>query len=55
MSKWYVSGHEGQVVTDGRNLFRIVNGQRVWLQEPPPEARQAILENLAALALKEAQ
>ena len=47
--------HEGQIVTDGRNLFHIVNGQRVWLQEPPLLTKQAIFEDAAALAARRAQ
>ena len=29
--------HESMLVTDGTNLFRIVNGQRVWVSAPSPD------------------
>jgi hypothetical protein len=36
--------HEGLEVTDGNNRFRIVNGQRVWLSEPPHQQRNELLQ-----------
>jgi hypothetical protein len=37
------TSHEGLEVTDGINRFRIVNGQRVWLSEPPHQQRNELL------------
>lgn len=39
MKKHCGSSHEGKVVTDGYRDYRIVDGQRIWLDEPPPEYR----------------
>jgi hypothetical protein len=39
------SGNEGAIVTDGRNIFRIIDGQRVWLTPPPPFALSEIFDD----------
>ena len=39
------SGNEGAIVTDGRNIFRIINGQRVWLTPPPPLVLSEIFDD----------
>ena len=53
------SGHEGKIVTDGRNTFLIKNGQRRWISEPPYQQKLEMLfelEQLQALrALLEGQ
>lgn len=37
--------HEGLIVSDGIRQYRIVNGYRVHLEEPPAELLQEILED----------
>jgi hypothetical protein len=39
------SGNDGAIVTDGRNIFRIIDGQRVWLTPPPPLALNEIFDD----------
>jgi hypothetical protein len=39
------SGNEGAIVTDGRNIFRIINGRRVWLTPPPPLVLSEIFDD----------
>jgi hypothetical protein len=51
MSRRPESEHEGQIVTDGRNTFRIVNGQRVWESPPPPSLRTELLIEAERLRL----
>jgi hypothetical protein len=43
--------HEGQIVTDGHNTFRIVNGVRVWESSPPPSLRAELLAEADRLRL----
>jgi hypothetical protein len=51
MSRRLESEHEGQIVSDGRNTFRIVNGQRVWESSPPPSLRAELLIEAERLRL----
>lgn len=41
----------GQLVTDGRHQFRIVNGVRVWISDPPPALRAELLIEAERLRL----
>jgi hypothetical protein len=45
------SEHEGQIVTDGRNRFRIVNGVRAWESPPPAALRTELLLEAERLRL----
>lgn len=45
------SENEGRLVTDGRNRFRIINGQRVWVSDPPPGLRAELLIEAERLRL----
>lgn len=51
MSRRPTSEHEGQIVTDGRNRFRIVNGVRVWESPPPAPLRTELLLEAERLRL----
>lgn len=43
--------HEGRLVTDGRNWFRIRNGQRQWISQPPDDLRRELLVEASRLRL----
>lgn len=43
--------HEGRLVTDGRNWFRVRNGQRHWISQPPDDLRRELLFEAARLRL----
>lgn len=45
------SQHEGMIVTDGQNTFRIVKGQRLWLSPLPPDLRDELLIEAERLRL----
>jgi hypothetical protein len=46
--------HEGLIVTDGRNTFRIVNGVRAWESTPPQPLRDELLIEAHRLRLSRA-
>jgi hypothetical protein len=54
MSRRPESEHEGQVVTDGRNTFRIVGGVRIWESRPPAQLRAELLLEAERLRLYKA-
>jgi hypothetical protein len=43
--------HEGRTVSDGRNTFRILNGQRIWVSSPPAHLRAELLIEAERLRL----
>lgn len=53
MTPIFGTEHEGRVVTDGRNTFRIINGRRVWISEPPPTLRAELLIEAERLRLSQ--
>jgi len=46
--------HESMLVTDGTNVFRIVNGQRVWVSAPPPDRLVEIFKEQLELEIDRA-